>query len=98
MAYEISTTASFTPPVTVCFTVPEAVATSESIFNGLALMHNEGGTLVDRTTSRDWATRQICGSVTSLSPFALAEAVDPVKPQITGLVIDSNGLPMSGCR
>ena len=94
LAYEITTTAAYSSPVTVCFNVPTTFAPTIASFNVLALMHNEGGILVDRTTSRNFATRQICGTVTTLSPFALAEQVDTNLPAITGLIEDSNGNPL----
>ncbi len=96
VAYEITTTAVFTPPITVCFNVPQSAAPTETAFNALSLMHNEGGVLVDRTTSRNFATRTICGQVSTLSPFVLAEQIDPNLPSITGLVVDTNGDPLSG--
>jgi hypothetical protein len=95
-AYEIATTANYTPPINICFTL--LAFNSESYFNSLALLHNENGVLVDRTTSRNFAARQICGVVNSLSPFALAEQIDASKPQISGLVLDSGGNPLSGVR
>jgi hypothetical protein len=95
IAYEITTTANFTPPVTVCFVVPDA-AISQSAFNQLALLHNEDGMLVDRTTTRDFAARTICGQVTSLSPFALAAQVNQTLPTISGLVVDADNNPLSG--
>ena len=98
LAYEISTTASYTAPISICFTVPVTAASTEAQFNAVNLMHNENGILVNRTISRNHITRQICGSVNSLSPFALAEEIDMTKPQISGLVLDSNGNPMSGVR
>jgi hypothetical protein len=61
-------------------------------------MHNEGGVLVDRTTSRTFSTRTICGTVTTLSPFVLAEQVDVSLPSITGLVEDSSGNPLSNVQ
>lgn len=96
IAYEITTTAAYTAPVTVCFNVPSQFAPTQTAFNALSLMHNEGGVLVDRTTSRNFPTRTICGSVTTLSPFALAEQVDMALPSITGYIQDSNGVPMAG--
>jgi PAS domain-containing protein len=41
----------------------------------LRLFHYEKGQWVDRTVSVDTRTRRVCGSVTSLSPFALAEPI-----------------------
>jgi len=57
-------------------------------------MHNEGGTLVDRTSSRNFAARTVCGVVNSLSPFATAEAIDTSKPLISGVAIDGAGNPI----
>ena len=97
LAYDIATTATFTPPVDVCFTVPGTEATTATAFNRLYLMHSESGALVDRTTSRDFGTRQICATTTTtgLGAFALTEQVDNGLPMINGLVIDSDGNPMS---
>ncbi|MBP6004870.1 MAG: carboxypeptidase regulatory-like domain-containing protein [Pyrinomonadaceae bacterium] len=95
VAYEISTTAAYTSPVTVCFVVPPTFATTAAAFNQLSLLHNEGGVLTDRTTSRDFATRTICGLVSTLSPFVLGEFVDSALPSITGLVEDENGVPLA---
>ncbi|HNU07753.1 MAG TPA: carboxypeptidase regulatory-like domain-containing protein, partial [Pyrinomonadaceae bacterium] len=95
IAYEIATTAAYTAPVTICFNVPTTVASTQTAFNALSLMHNEGGVLVDRTSSRDFPSRTICGSVTTLSPFVVAEQVDALLPSITGYVADSGGSPIS---
>lgn len=93
-AYEISTTAAFTPAITVCFAVQGAPTQTQ--FDQMSILHNEGGVLVDRTVSRNFATKQICASVLSLSPFVLAEQIDSNLPSITGLILDNNGVPMSG--
>jgi hypothetical protein len=74
-AYDISTTAAYTPPVTVCIDVPAGIDTAT--FNALSLLHGENGALVDVTTSHVTntdGTREVCGQVSSLSPFALAQA------------------------
>jgi probable HAF family extracellular repeat protein len=76
LAYEISSTATATPPIEVCFTVPSVSDTN--IFAMLRVLHNEGGTLVDRTIlppdapAPDFATRTLCARVSSLSPFVVA--------------------------
>jgi TolB protein len=93
VAFEITTSAEFTPPVTVCITVGPM---SPAQFDSLALLHIEEGVLVDRTTSRDLTSRTVCGIVDSLSPFALAETVAPGAPTITGLVSDDAGNPLGG--
>jgi Tol biopolymer transport system component len=72
-AYDITTTASYTPPITVCLGVPNDI--DSVTFSSLILLHGEAGVLVDRTTGRftsESGDRSVCGSVSSLSPFALA--------------------------
>src|SRR5947209_7266225 len=75
LTFDIKTTATFTAPVTVCFSVPSV--TDPTIFSGLKLLHSKGGVLVDRTTNSDFATKTVCGQVNSLSPFVLVQPVEP---------------------
>jgi len=95
LAFEISTTASFTPPVNVCLIVPASVASTQTVFDFLFLRHVENGNIVDITTSRNFSTRTICGSANSLSPFVLTEQINSNLPSITGLVEDQNGNPLA---
>lgn len=77
-AYEITTTATFTPPIEVCLGVPASV--TEPLFLQMKLLHGENGVLVDRTTNRFTdgnGQRFVCGNVTSLSPFVLASSLAP---------------------
>lgn len=77
-AYEITTTANYTPPIEVCLGVPASV--TESLFLRMRLLHGENGVLVDRTTNRITdgnGQRFVCGSVNSLSPFILASNAAP---------------------
>ncbi|MBK9162427.1 MAG: carboxypeptidase regulatory-like domain-containing protein [Acidobacteria bacterium] len=62
----------------------------------MKILHGEGGSLVDRTISRDFSTKKICASVSSLSPFVLAEQIDTNLPSISGLILDDSGNPLSG--
>jgi YVTN family beta-propeller protein len=80
-AYEIATTASVVPPIQLCFNASSV--NDPSTFNALAVLHGEGGTWVDRTVSRDFASRTICAIVSSLSPFAIARIIDRTPPHIT---------------
>ncbi len=69
-AYEITTTATYTPPIEVSFTVSsvnDAVA-----FSKLRILLAENGVLVDRTSRQDFNARLIYARVNSLSPFVLA--------------------------
>jgi len=72
-AFEITTTATTdtsTAPITIAFQVPLPPGPDVST---LSVFHNEGGALVDRTTSRDETTNTISASVFSLSPFIIAK-------------------------
>jgi hypothetical protein len=97
-AVQVETTARFSGPITVCFRVGDS--TTEATFNRLRIFHGEGGVLVDRTVlppdspAPNYATRSICARVTSLSPFLLGERIDATLPQITGMVVDTNGNPI----
>ncbi len=73
-AYDINTTATFTAPITVCFTVNSI--TDADVFARVRILHGEDGELVDRTDlqSLDFASRTVCAEVDSLSPFVVALA------------------------
>ncbi len=79
--YDIATTATVTAPITVCINY------SGITFPGPpALFHFQSGAWVNVTTSVNPATTTICGSVTSLSPFALFVPVDTTPPVIVPTV------------
>ena len=67
-SYELTTTADFTPPARVCValtgTVPDITRCS--------LYHREGSTFVDRTVTRDAATKTLCADVQTLGRIVLA--------------------------
>ncbi len=90
-AFEIDTTATFTAPITVCMQVPSV--TNAITFNALSILHGEGGILVDRTVSRNFATKTICAEVMSLSPFVVAEDLTPSVANVSvgGRVVTLNG-------
>ena len=77
-AYDITTSAAYTTPVTVCFIVSSI--NDPAAFARLRILHAEGGQLVDRTIlapdspAPDFGTRFICARVNSLSPFVTALA------------------------
>lgn len=91
LGYDASTTARLgqgsADGITTCFWAP--TITDPVVFANLRVMHNEGGTLVDRTIlapdplAPDFATQTACARVTSLSPFALA-VYHKTPPTITG--------------
>ncbi len=78
--YDIHTTATFTPPATVCINY-DGRCTDPS---KARLLHYENGKWVDVTTSNDPINHIVCGQVNSFSLFAVeARAVDNA-PVITG--------------
>jgi CSLREA domain-containing protein len=95
-AFDLSTTASVDPPIGVCFYLPSI--NDAGFFSGLKVLHNEDGTLVDRTTGQDYATRILCASVNSLSPFVIAHTATPTAANgnVSGQILDSNGHPVEG--
>jgi hypothetical protein len=97
-AFEITTTALYSPPVTVCIQVPGPI--TMTTFNTLAVMHYEGGTLVDRTSTRDFPTLTICAVVQNLSPFAIAENLTPTASNVAvgGRVLTAEGYGISRAR
>lgn len=90
-AYDISTTAAYSGPMLVCFHVPSV--SDATVFSRLKVVHFEGGVLVDKTVAFDFATRLICGSVTSLSPFVIANGLAPTAANVSvsGRVLTANG-------
>ncbi|NJD87251.1 MAG: hypothetical protein FIB05_04415 [Betaproteobacteria bacterium] len=68
--YDVTTTATFNGSVTLCFGWTEGQYQNEA---AIRLFHYEGGAWVDVTTSVDAVNNTACGTVTSLSPFALVE-------------------------
>lgn len=73
---DVSTTASYTPPVEVCIVIPDTVTIP---LDQLHILHRPGygpasptGAFVDVTSSIKTAPNRICGTVDSLSPFVVA--------------------------
>lgn len=73
LVYDLSTTATFTGPITVC--LPYSPTT-----NPVPLIYHfedvPPPAWVDRTTSFDPVNRIVCGIVSSLSPFAVLAPID----------------------
>ncbi len=72
--YQITTTAAFEGSIELCLDYTGLNVTNES---ELKLFHLENSVWADVTTSQDTQEDVICGSVTSLSPFALFETPLP---------------------
>ena len=78
--YNLSTTATFTPPIQVCINYA-GISFTGSEFD-IDFLHLESGTWTSRKISQNIVTKVICGSVSSLSPFALATHVSDTTPPI----------------
>ena len=70
--YELTTSAAFSGSIGVCINYAGVSFADES---SLRMFHLEGGSWVDVTTSLNTGADVICGSVSSLSPFAVFERV-----------------------
>ena len=72
--YGITTTASYSGPVTVCLPIDGAADPAR-------LLHHDGAAWVDITLSADGS--EVCGQAETLSPFAVATGTDEVVPNTT---------------
>jgi hypothetical protein len=75
--YDLETTATYTGNITVCFSYAGITPVPTN------LLHYENGEWTDITTSVDTTSQTICGTTTSLSPFALVTKIAPVALTIT---------------
>ena len=86
LAFEVTTTAVFSGPITITFNVPGV--TDATVFSTLRVLHGEGSpqAFVDRTVlapdtpAPNFAAKQISARVTSLSPFVIAGLVNTTPP------------------
>ncbi|MEA2173342.1 MAG: hypothetical protein QOD00_934 [Blastocatellia bacterium] len=96
-AYDITTTATTSGPINICFSVPSI--TDPASFSQLKVLHAEGGSLVDRTSGEDFNSKLICGSnIPSLSPFVVALGPGPTAAPgfISGRIAGEDGAPLEG--
>ncbi|HUF65220.1 MAG TPA: PKD domain-containing protein [Gemmatimonadaceae bacterium] len=87
--YDVETTATFSGSVTLCFGYS---GVSYGYENNLRLLHHENGAWTDVTTSLDTVNDVICGSVTSLSPFLVAE--ENAAPVVTAIALPAAPVPV----
>ena len=88
VVYNITTTAAFTGTVSVCLVYPEASFPSAA---SLSLLHYQGGSWVDVTTSVDTTTHTACGQVTNFSPFVVASAAKSGSATSDPHLVGANG-------
>ncbi|HVO27195.1 MAG TPA: hypothetical protein VMW56_26590 [Candidatus Margulisiibacteriota bacterium] len=82
---DVSTTAAFTPPITVCLAYPDA--NNDGFIDGtnpplpetiVRILHRENGVFVDRTdpSKTNYAANIVCATTASLSPFVQAAEIN----------------------
>jgi hypothetical protein len=74
LVFDVSTTATFSGPISVCFAVPSVG--DAATFATLRVLHRELDVMVDKTSRSDFATHTVCADVGSLSPFAVGIVVN----------------------
>ncbi|MBV9242150.1 MAG: carboxypeptidase regulatory-like domain-containing protein, partial [Acidobacteria bacterium] len=98
--YDISTSATFTGGVTVCFNLP--LVTVQSTFNAIHIDHIEGGVWQDRTkpSTKNFGTKTVCtSSLTSLSPFAIVTNTPTAATvSVSGHVLTPDGAGLRNAR
>lgn len=77
--FDVTTTALFSGLIQVCL---DYTGISFGNQSSLVLFHYENGQWVNRTVSVDPGNHVICASVSSLSPFVIAEPVTQITPTI----------------
>jgi alpha-tubulin suppressor-like RCC1 family protein len=92
-AYDISSSAQFTGPASVCFKVRTVL--DQAAFDKLTILHDDNGdgTFDVVSVAKDYQLRQICRAATSFSPFVLARALAPTaaKVSVSGRVLAASG-------
>ncbi|HEX9928476.1 MAG TPA: LamG-like jellyroll fold domain-containing protein [Pyrinomonadaceae bacterium] len=95
LAYNISTSATFSGAIDLCFNLPALV---NPAFPRLRVLHLENGAWIDRTTTIN--SPQLCGRVISLSQFAIAENLAPTAAlvSVSGRVATAKGRGINRAR
>jgi hypothetical protein len=95
IAQDVSTTAGYSGSVTVCFKTPSLPS---GTFSQTQILHLEGGSWVNRTTTRTYP--QICAQVSSLSPFAIVQGLAPTAASVSvgGRVVNQTGSGIPNVR
>ncbi|HYM61190.1 MAG TPA: hypothetical protein VEZ11_09885 [Thermoanaerobaculia bacterium] len=78
LIYDVTTTASFTPPARFCVGLPDLKDATQ--LPHYSLFHKEGSAFVDRTSSRDLASKTICADTSSLGRFVLGAPLTRRRP------------------
>ena len=104
--FEVSTTATYDTPISVCFYLPSI--TDQSFFDGLKVLHREAGpntiygdgddVLVDPGSQKNFAAKLVCAHVSSFSSFVIAHSATPTATSgnVSGQITDTGGNPIEG--
>jgi hypothetical protein len=92
VAFDISTTAAYSGPVSVTFTILSETDFTE--FSLLRILHLEGGVWQDRTVSAGFSTHTVSAQVNSLSPFVIARLIQ--SPALTSVSLVATGNSVYG--
>jgi biotin operon repressor len=89
VAFDVSTTATYTGPIDICFALPAGI--DAEAFDSMSVLHKENGEWIERTVSRNFNNRNVCGSVSSLSPFVVASKMTIAFSSPTFTINEGNG-------
>jgi hypothetical protein len=96
--YDISTTATFVPPATICMQLP--YITDQNTFAHLRMLHKVGGIWTELTQNTlNYSTKELCATSLTLSPFAvgISSGSPTAAPAlISGNITTSDGAPLAG--
>jgi len=95
LGYDVTTTTIHSGNLTLCYHLP--LINDAIQFSRLQILHLENGVWVNRTTSRNFPQRQLCGVTSSLSPFAIVDNLAPsaATVSISGRVLTADGRGIS---
>jgi hypothetical protein len=96
--YDISTTATFVPPATICMQLP--YITDQNTFAHLRMLHKVAGIWTELPQNTlNYSTKELCAISTTLSPFAVGiSSGSPTNSPalISGTITTSAGAPLAG--
>lgn len=94
--YEINTTANYTNSISIQITYLDSDILPNINESSIKLFHYENGDWIDITTSLDIDSNTIMGTVTSLSPFAIAGTENVIVTPTVSPTISPTMTPISG--
>ncbi len=99
--YDIATSAVTTGNAFLCFNLQSFAGLSSAEFHERRILHLEAGVWADRTSAYAFASRTVCATSPSLSPFAIVDsnlAPTAAMVSVSGRVLTSMGRGISKAR